>query len=513
MYLEHFQLKIAPFRCAPDHRFYFASGEHRRVLEQLCSWLSANNGVVRLTGEPGVGKSMLLRELAVKAPEHTRTLVIKRVELSAENLLNLILLELKLAEQPLSLMEAINVLHGWLAQEQDEPRRLLIIIDEAERLLLDALNELSMIAQFELPAPNRFAVVISGNQDFQDRLERARGTECSPEINQCIPLGPMAREDVGAYLNHRVRQAGYPGDELFYQPLAKAIAGQSGGLPMRINQLADSALSAAAQVGATVPEPDHLERQGSAEEKVMDDEAARGLHIEWLIAGGILLLGVVLYLGSLPWPQNDAAAITEPEPLAPPRAKQTAEPVSQAAVARKIEAPVAAEAAETLLGDALIDSLSEDVGGLIAGEEDLPAVEREVVVTEPEVVVATPVQLEVEQASLMPGDSRLYAAQERLQQWLQQAGRSAGTIQLLLVRGGADSQVETYLAELEQALDAEELMVYASDMQGRPVYGVVYRRFASRQEALAAANDMPAAVSRLGPFIARSAGGIADELH
>ena len=520
MYLEHFKLRAAPFAISPDPRFFYKGGKYKKVQSILIDRLS-KGGLCVLTGRKGIGKSSVILQVKRHMGREYKVVTLSRPDMIPENLLNYLLFELKLTDALVELQEAELRLKSWLAKEAASPsgyHRLIIVIENAQKLPLASLQALESLAELPVAEGNLFSVLLSGNASLQEQVKETH----SPSISGVYELPPLTKKEVGEYLNFRAREVGYfPGDTLFDHAVSNRIAKLSEGVPRNIHLLADKVLCAAFNLNEPMPLADHLLDVPSPDEKAVDDSAAEDTHVERYIAAACVLLSLVLYFTE-PGKQQGAAE-EEPVQLAESEVVEitkTAPVVTQVIAEEVLPEPVVAlqeieveviEVADAEQQAALDvpkvtveysdDSTTNMQEQVEERDEATQTLVEEALELIPELVVVQP------QRTL----STLGRSQQNLMNWLLDAPATAATIQLLLVKGGEGSKVAEYLKELSQDLPMEELMTYTTVRDNKPYYGILYRQFENRNQAFRAKQQLPANVARLGPFITRTAKGIEDE--
>lgn len=483
MYLEHFQLKAAPFAITPDPRFFYEGAKYKKLLTVLQDRL-AQGCLCAFTGVKGVGKSTVIMQLCRRLGRGYTIIRLSRPDMTAENLLNYIVFELKLADGLLEGSAAEMLIQDWLAQGQSK-NRLVIIVENADKMPLASRQALSKLSESPLAEGNIFSVLFSGSIALQGSLDNSEGVVLAASYT----LPRLNNKEVREYLDYRVTHVGYyPGDSLFDKALGKRIAKLSDGIPRNIHLLADKVLCAAFILKAPVPTVDMLTDTPSLEEIVIDDVPAEQHGHEWWLALACVVLATLIY-----WIEPAQHISGDVEHVA----QQS--PVIHAAA---IE--------EVLVDEGL--ALEEIQGAAI----ELAAVEpeAELEIESSAVAVSDPVseiQTVDRESSVAPELSALAGSQQRLLAWLSEQPSTAGTIQLLLVRGGEGSHITQYLEQLAESLDEQQLMTYSTVRQGQAYYGVLYQQYTSRAAAVEQLSNLPSAVQKLGPFIVRSAKGVKDE--
>jgi len=260
MYLEHYGLKEAPFSITPDPRFVFLSERHRDALAHLLYGIGqgGGGGFVQLTGEVGTGKTTLCRLLLEQLPENTRVALVLNPKLSPLELLETICEELKLDidGRQGSLKGMVDVLNAYLLDAYAQGLRVVLIIDEAQNLSDEALEQVRLLTNLETPTQKLLQIILLGQPELRAKLGKPELRQLAQRITARYHLTPLSVEETEAYVRHRLAVAGaqrFP----FTKLALRRIHHHSGGVPRLINVIADRALVAGyaedlAQIGERV---------------------------------------------------------------------------------------------------------------------------------------------------------------------------------------------------------------------------------------------------------------------
>jgi len=247
MYLEYYGLKEAPFSITPDPRYVFLSERHRDALAHLLYGIGkgGSGGFVQLTGEVGTGKTTLCRLLLEQLPENTRVALVLNPKLSPVELLETICEELKLdvAERRGSLKGLVDTLNAYLLDAYAQGLRVVLIIDEAQELSVDALEQVRLLTNLETPTQKLLQIILLGQPELRTKLNLPELRQLAQRITARYHLTPLDRDETEAYVRHRVAVAG--GARLPFSRLGvRALYQRSSGIPRLINVIADRALMA-----------------------------------------------------------------------------------------------------------------------------------------------------------------------------------------------------------------------------------------------------------------------------
>ena len=327
LYLEHFGLDEPPFRITPHTEFFFDGAERGATLEALAYAVLHDEGIVKVSGEVGSGKTMLCRMLMERLPAEVETIYLATPSLARDEILHAIAddLELKLSERR---SVALRELQEHLIKLYGAARRVVVLIDEAHVMPEDTLEQVRLLSNLESSRHKLLQMVLFGQPELDATLAKASLRQLRDRITHSFRMRPLAAAEVAKYLAFRMRAAGYRGPDVFAPRAANRIARASGGLTRRINILADKSLLAA------YSESSHAVTERHAKAAVADSEfAAAGMRRPWrplgLAAGGLalgLVLGALIQWlvvnSELPAVQARVAPPAKRAPATPARAEE-----------------------------------------------------------------------------------------------------------------------------------------------------------------------------------------------
>ena len=259
MYLEHFGLHEAPFRITPNIGFWYSGAQREELLEALLYALSHGEGLIKVTGEVGSGKTMLLRMLQSRLPEGVELLYLVNPALDPNEILHALLADMGEPAPADSHRQALlQRLNEGLMARHAAGRRVAVAVEEAQAMSLESLEFLRLLTNLETSTDKLLQVVLFGQPELDGLLATPRIRQLKDRITLSLALPAMPEAEVGAYLEARLQRAGYRGPSLFPPRVVQAIARASKGLVRRINILADKTLLAAYGEGTRNLTPAHV---------------------------------------------------------------------------------------------------------------------------------------------------------------------------------------------------------------------------------------------------------------
>ncbi len=244
MYLNYFGLNDNPFSIAPNPDYLYMSPRHKEALAHLTFGLRESGGFVMLTGEVGTGKTTVSRKLLQQLPENTQVAMILNPTLSAIELLATVCDELSIEydAEKASLKYFTDRILGKLADNHQAGTNTVLMVDEAQHLLPEVLEQLRLLTNLETNREKLLKVVLIGQPELQQLLKRNELRQLAQRITARYHLLPLTAPEVSSYIAHRLSVAN--GDiSIFSRATLKAIHQITGGIPRVINLLCDRALT------------------------------------------------------------------------------------------------------------------------------------------------------------------------------------------------------------------------------------------------------------------------------
>jgi general secretion pathway protein A len=328
MYTSFFGLSEKPFAITPDPRYLYLSERHAEALAHLMYGINESGGFIQLTGEVGTGKTTIVRTLLSRVPHHADVAVILNPRVTPAEFLLTICEELGIvlgdAERG-SVKEMIDALNRRLLSTHAEGRRVIVIVDEAQNLTTEVLEQVRLLTNLETATQKLLQIILIGQEELRDLLERQDLRQLAQRITGRYHLHPMTRAETKGYVRHRLKVAGVTG-EIFTDAALDEVHRLSGGIPRVINVTCDRAL-----LGAYTTETRRINTalvRRAASEVYGRSFSPRwltwtaGLVGTWLIAAAVFVAWRNWPLIAVPAPQAGirqpaAISVTAPASVAP----------------------------------------------------------------------------------------------------------------------------------------------------------------------------------------------------
>ena len=517
MYLEYFSLKRHPFRITPDPTLFCPGAGRGEILEALIYAITSGEGIVKVVGEVGSGKTMLCRILEERLPESVEIVYLANPKLSPHDILYAIAFELKLPVQSgTERLAVMQQLQAYLLGQHAAGRSVVVFIEEAQGMALETLEEIRLLSNLETHRHKLLQIVLFGQPELEKNLRKREIRQLKERITHSFHLAPLTRAETSEYLRFRLQAAGCGKSGIFSSGAERLMAQVSRGLIRRINILADKAMLAAYAdpASGSTRAMIHSHHMRAA---IRDSEFRRPLYRSpWFVRIGTTSLLVALLLllgwGRLPsfegipafWSGNlSESSLVERDVHYDKKSEEAeAEAVKPVEVTEQ-EADQAAPGVETTgsmmtAPAAPVISVSE-----VAPVSLLPATAA----TSSPVPVAGPTDLlipEPLQGTVVKSDDTLL--EQRLEagrQWLPRVGLQSYTIQLMSVDMSGEVEVERFLGQIRPVSLLEQIYVCRMVRGERHRWLIVYGDFTGVTPARQAINALPLELRRFQPFVRR----------
>ena len=469
MYYEFFGLTHAPFKITPDTDVFFEGGNRGAILEALIYAITHGEGIIKVTGEVGSGKTMLCRVLQTRLPPNVETVYLANPSVSPEEILHAIAFEMQLrVPKDASRLEVMHSLNDYLVERHSQQRQVVVFVEESQGMPISTLEEIRLLSNLETQHYKLLQIVLFGQPELDENLRQQNIRQLRERITHSFNLLPLDEEDVRAYLNFRLQAAGYHGPDLFSRRVIAYMTRACEGLTRRLNLVADKALLAAFAQGTHNVSMEHV-KAAVRDSEFSNVELPRSRSpVTYALAG--LAIGGILGIAAFAAYQ----AISAPKAQVIPTAAATAQyPANTQDAVVVASAPTAPAAPATPATPATQNSPAESVV-----------------------------------AANMPSD----VLEQRLQatdQWLGGQNGAFYSIQLL---GSDDPELlREYFKTIAKYLEIEKVYVYRTIANRHPSLTVLYGTFANRDEVTRTLQSLPDELKFNRPYY-RTIQGIRSEI-
>ncbi len=449
MYLEHFGLERPPFKITPDTSMFYEGCKRGAALEALIYAINSGEGMIKVVGEVGSGKTMLCRMLEVRLSNFVDIVYIANPSLSPDNILHAIAHELQLGvNNDDCKLDVMQKLQDYLLRKHADNRQVVVFVEEAQSMPVETLEEIRLLSNLETDQHKLLQMVLFGQPELDIKLSEPRIRQLRERITHSFYLEPFPPEDTLEYLNFRLRSVGYRGTNIFDQRTANAVKKYSDGLSRRINIIADKALMAAFSEGS------HRVTAGHVATAAKDSKFARPVNYRpaAMTAGIALAMMLAVWLGyRLPgWitpGEHVAASLASPDKLL-----------------------LAMHTAPAATKPDLTRTMAFDYPNPVLASTEFDFLKQRLVDTEA---------------------------------WLAKVDDGRYSIQLFTTPLSEAEAVEKFLRELPDLLDFEKIYVYDTKVGGGRVYMVLYDDFNSLNTARSVLGNLPASMKASKPYLRR----------
>jgi general secretion pathway protein A len=242
MYNRYFGFLESPFSVTPDPRFFYTNPVYQEAYATLRYGIEAKKGFIVITGEVGTGKTTLLRKLLRNLEDTVHSVFIFNTRLTFPELLQVTLHDLGLAPKDTTKVTLLQELNDYLIKQLKQGHTVAALIDEAQNLSDEVLEDLRLLSNLETDREKLLQIVLVGQSELEARLDRPGLRQLKQRVAVQCQLNPLKDEEVGLYIDSRLRVVGYEGKGLFHRDAVQQIALYSKGIPRLINIICDNAL-------------------------------------------------------------------------------------------------------------------------------------------------------------------------------------------------------------------------------------------------------------------------------
>ena len=302
MYEAFYQLSADPFRLSPDPGFSFQHRTYRKAMTYMLHALQRAEGFIMITGQPGTGKTTLVSDLvSTLRSDQIAVAKIVSAQLTANDLLDLVAYSFNLDPEDCSKGKVLFQVEGFLKQEHQQGRRSLLIIDEAQGMGPEALEEVRLLTNIMVGNRQLLQIFLVGQEQLQDTVNTPSLKQLRQRLIAATHLEPLDTDDTGAYIKHRLRCVNWKGDPLISTETYDQIQQYSHGIPRQINQICNRLFLHGSMEGK--------HRLGIADLKIVVDE---------LQQESLLPMDNEVIYETPPWPAEQFEETYEEEPQTSP---------------------------------------------------------------------------------------------------------------------------------------------------------------------------------------------------
>jgi type II secretory pathway predicted ATPase ExeA len=259
MYLDYFGLKKQPFGITPDTSLFFKGAERGDVLDAVLYALNSGQGIIKVVGEVGSGKTMLSRMLINKVPANMVLVYLLNPRIEAEQVLYAIAYDLGLKVDPSDKsIQILHVLQQKLLEFYQEGRRVVLVVDEAQQMPLSTLEEIRLLSNLETETEKLLQIILFGQPELDDHIDAPSVRQLRERITYSFYLSPLDWQMADKYLHFRLYKAGHQGRDIFDKSAIKLLTKYADGTLRRLNVLADKSMLAAFLQKSPVVETKHV---------------------------------------------------------------------------------------------------------------------------------------------------------------------------------------------------------------------------------------------------------------
>jgi type II secretory pathway predicted ATPase ExeA len=475
LYLEHFGLKEAPFRITPHTEFFYEGADRGATLEGLIYAILHDEGIVKVSGEIGSGKTTLCRVLMERLPREVETVFLANPSYSRAEILQAIAEELGRAPADGPAAGTLRDLQAQLIEIYASGRRVVVLIDEAHAMPEETLEQVRLLSNLESSRHKLLQIVLFGQPELDQSLAKRSMRQLKDRITHSFRTRPLDEREVAKYVAFRMHAAGYRGADVFSPAAVGAIARASSGLTRRINVLCDKALLAAFAANTRSVTPRHV-RAAVADSDFAPLSGRRLPALGTAAALALVALGAALAAAAIWTLYEPALPQTQPSPapVAPPapRAAAAPPPAPEPPRAEEMKAPTPAEPATAPVKPIALPLAPEQLrrfAGYSAGANRLLR-------------------------------DRLAATRERL---LTEPGTSF-SVELFLTANSDAARTERFLMRARDLVPLEDVYVIPVAAGSRYFLRVTYGAFADHASAAEGARRLPPKYQNAFEFVLRS---------
>lgn len=530
MYEEYFGLKRPPFKISPDTSLFYEGGKRGDILGALVYAIHRGEGIVKVVGEVGSGKTMLCRMLQLKLPKSVEIIYIANPSVSAEDILFVIAHELELpAAKDASKHEVVNMLQDYLLQRHIENKQVVLFIEEAQGMPLDTLEEIRLLSNLETDQHKLLQIILFGQPELDENLAKKSIRQLRERITHNFDLSPLTPAEIYSYMNFRMREVGYTGPELITGKLARKVAQYSGGLLRRINIIADKLLLSAFAEGTHNLTSRHVIAAVN-DSAFGDDVVTKNSNTMWWLVVPILIALALAVYSNGPH-LNDlltnlgvkSPELVEKQVVEDNIPAEIEKPVTESGEKREDTGAGISEivAEETVVVEVLVEQVLVESEPVVNAAKTVPVAPQHNIVELADEAMQTgevnnipvePVKAEIVkdvvtiESDRVANDKKenylrwLDAKLQHSREWLKNAQKDGVSIQVLMGRKSKVRELVDYLQN-EWPLNIDKTYLYEVDVETQKIYRVFYDEFESVAKGRDGMELLPESVKANSPYL------------
>ena len=494
MYYPHFGLKEPPFKITPNTDFFFSGANRGAILDALVYAIMNGEGIIKVVGEVGSGKTMLCRMLQTILPEKIESIYLANPSVAPEDVLHAIAFELQLkVPKNADRLKVMQLLQAHLLNRHAEGRQVVIFVEEAQGMPLATLEEIRLLSNLEAKQDKLLQIVLFGQPELDANLSETHIRQLRERITHSFHLKPLGTKDISEYLILRLRAAGYHGPHLFSEAAIKKLSGSAEGLARRVNILADKSLLAAYADNEYQVSPKHVKAA------IQDSEFGRkAANYKQYFLGAILLIVILSILLGYEWWQyqhQPNATSSETKNVVSKNMEVRREAFAAHPEKAKREAPMAAVSVSTG-PNVKIPTQSLTIPGPKVTTPVALAFTQTQHENSNEIKTLVDKRLEVTRSLLLSSQPSTITLQIK----------SLSTDAKLVGEQKKDDQLKAELNRISQLLEIDNIYLYRKKQNGEMYTVILYGKFVERNEALAALKNLPVPIKNSRPYLRTFAG-------
>ena len=305
MYESFYGLKENPFKVTPDPRFLYLGENHKEALAQLLYGVKESKGFIVITGEVGAGKTTLLYSLLerIDSNGHMKTAFLFNPKLDVNDFILYILRDLGVKVRRSTKGDYLQALHGYLLDAYRQDKKVVLIVDEAQGLAPELLEEIRLLSNLETSKSKLLQIVLVGQPELNKTLLDPNFRQLKQRVNLRYHLSPLSEEETKEYIEKRLRIAGSNGAAIFTPKAMSEIYRRSKGIPRVINILCDNTLLTAYALDQKLVDVNPVM------EAAKDLKLARGISTAWAWICLPILMGLAVLFFGLSQPEGVFAEV------------------------------------------------------------------------------------------------------------------------------------------------------------------------------------------------------------